>query len=69
MAEISNMGQHARKELERVGMFSEDADYGPDFAECIIATVETFGAKYGHSGMSAELGLELVNRLVNRETL
>lgn len=65
----TSMGAHALAELKRVGMFSEDADYGPDFAACVAATVETFGSLYGHSGMSAEMGLDLVNRLVHRETL
>jgi hypothetical protein len=65
----TNMGAHALAELKRVGMFNDDADYGPEFAACVAATVETFGSLYGHSGGSAELGLDLVSRLIHRETL
>lgn len=65
----TEMGKFALSELKRVGMFDQDADYGPDFAEAIVKTVETFGASYGHSGQSAELGLELINRLIRRVSL
>ncbi len=67
--EKSKLGQHARRELTRVGMFDEDADYGPDFAECIVATAETFATRYGHSGGSAELGAQLLGHLLRFEPL
>lgn len=65
----SHTAQAAQEELKRVGMFDEDADYGPEFAECIVLTIETFFTKYGHSGGSAELGTQLLEKLLRRERL
>jgi hypothetical protein len=65
----SNLAQKAFDELTRVGMFGKDADYGPDFANAIVRTVETFATSYGHSGGSAELGADLLDRLLRGESL
>lgn len=69
MEPTTNLGKHAKKELERVGLYSESADYGPDFSDSIVATVETFASSYGHSGGSAELGAQLLERLLRWQTL
>lgn len=65
----SNLAKQAKEELEKHGMFEDDADYGPEFSNAIVATVETFATSYGHSGGSAELGTQLLERLLRGQSL
>lgn len=65
----SQLAQKALEELLAHNMFDADADYGPSFAACIVKTVETFFTTYGHSGGSAELGTQLLERLLRGESL
>lgn len=64
----SNLLRHARQELQLAGLLDDDADYGPDLADCILKVVQAFSS-YGHSGGSAMLVTEAVNRLLRFETL
>lgn len=69
MNPTSNLAKQGKAELERVGMYGEDADYGPPLADCVVATLETFATTYGHSGGSAALGADLLDRLLRGESL
>lgn len=66
--EESNLVRHAREELRRAGLFDDDADYGPEFAEHIVNVVAIF-ATGGHSGGSAALAIALLERLLCFEPL
>jgi hypothetical protein len=58
-----SMVEYAESELRRAGMFDEDADYGGELGSCILETIKTF-SKYGHSGGSAMISVEILNRLL-----
>lgn len=71
----SNMGDHARKELELAGMFDDEVDeseaagsWNKLVAESVIALLEIMGGQ-GHSGASADMTRELFTRLSNFEAL
>lgn len=61
---MSNLVEHARRELELCGQTAED----PKYAAPLVATVEAF-TSYGHSGGSAMVAVEQLNRLLRYETL
>ena len=61
---MSNLVEHARRELELCGQYAED----PAYAESIIRAVEAF-ASYGHSGGSAMIAIEQLHRLLKFENL
>ena len=56
--------EHAKAELERLGQTAED----PEFAASIVAAVEAFFT-YGHSGGSAEIGIEMLHDLLRGKAL
>lgn len=56
--------EHAKRELELSGQWQED----PAYAQSIVAAVAAF-ASYGHSGGSASVAVEQLNRLIRFETL
>lgn len=59
---------HARNELERAGLFDSDSDYNGALGNSILDVVETF-AKHGHSGASAGISIQILNKLLNWEPL
>jgi len=59
---------HAKGELERVGMFNEDSDYGGMLGNAVMELMQTF-AKQGHSGCSADMTRELFSKLAKWEPL
>lgn len=59
---------YARSELERAGLFDTDSDYDGMLGQAALAIVELF-ASQGHSGRSAVIVIELVNRLMRFEPL
>lgn len=61
---MSNLVQHARRELELCGQFAED----PAYAQSILAAVAAF-ASYGHSGGSAAAGVMQLGELLRFEAL
>lgn len=61
---MSNLVEHARRELELCGQTAED----PAYAQSIIAAVAAF-ASYGHSGGSAEMAVEQLHRLLQFDNL
>lgn len=65
MAELVSF---AREELDRLGLFDADSDYGGELGEAVMELIETF-AKQGHSGMSAESVVKLFSRLASFKPL
>lgn len=65
---MSRLIEHANKELTRVGLFDEDADYGGMLGEGVMELITVF-ANQGHSGMSAEMTRQLFHKLSNFEDL
>ena len=59
---------HARKELQMVGLFDKDSDYGGMLGEAVIELMEVF-AKQGHSGFSAMQTVYLFKTLAGYKTL
>jgi hypothetical protein len=65
---MSNLTEHAKYELERAGLFDKDSDYDGMLGTAALEIVEVF-AKQGHSGFSASVTTELVQRLMRFEPL
>lgn len=65
---MSRLIEHAAKELTRVGLFDNDADYDGELAISAMELIMVF-ARQGHSGGSAELTIDLFTKLARRETL
>lgn len=61
---MSNLVDHAQRELELCGQFEED----PAYAQSIVAAVAAF-ASYGHSGGSAMCAIDQLTRLLNFDNL
>lgn len=61
---MSNLVEHARRELELSGQQAED----PGYAASIVAAVAAF-ASYGHSGGSASIAIEQLHRLLQFQQL
>lgn len=61
---MSNVVDHARRELELCGQTAED----PGYAASLVATVAAF-ASYGHSGGSADMAIGQLTRLLRLENL
>lgn len=57
-----NLYEHSKDELTRAGIFDKDADYGGALGPAVMELIETF-RKQGHSGMSAQMTLDLFTRL------
>lgn len=64
----SNLVRHAVDEMNRAGLYDEDADYGGSIAEAVEELVRAF-ARQGHSGFSAMYTLAIFNKVANFETL
>ncbi len=58
----------AREELRRAGMFDEDADYGGLLGRSVLDTIRVF-CSAGHSGCSAGIALQLLDRLLRHKPL
>lgn len=65
---MSNLVDHANKELTRVGLFDKDSDYDGMLGESVLVLITVFAAQ-GHSGYSAQLTRELFHKLSNFEEL
>lgn len=62
---MSNLVEHARRELALCGQTAED----PEYAESLVKAVEAFASYDGHSGTSAMMAVDRLNRLLKFETL
>lgn len=63
-----NLESHAKEELDRAGLFDEDADYEGMIGKCVLELIQTM-SKQGHSGFSASWVRDLFNKLSNYENL
>lgn len=59
---------HARSELLRAGLFGPESDYDGAIGGIVLGMVQAF-ASYGHSGGSAEMALEVFDRVVRFQPL
>jgi hypothetical protein len=59
---------HAKYEMDLVGLFDQDADYEGMIANSVMELMQTFAGQ-GHSGGSSEITRDLFHRLSNFETL
>lgn len=62
---MSNLVDHARRELTMCGQFEEDAV----FAQSLVAAVAAFDSYPGHSGSSAEAGIQMLGDLLRFKNL
>lgn len=65
---MSNLIDHANKELTKAGLFDKDSDYYGMLGEGVLELITTF-ANQGHSGYSAMSTRELFYKLSNFEEL
>lgn len=65
---MSELISFAREELNRLGLFDADSDYGGELGKATMELIETL-AKQGHSGMSAAGVVKLFSRLANFKPL
>ena len=65
---MSNLVAHAKLELRRAGLFDADSDYGGMLAEGVMKIVKVF-AEEGHSGMSAAMTVQLLEKLLRFKPL
>lgn len=64
-----SLKQHAQLELEMIGAFSEEGDfYGGMTGKAVMELIEVF-SNQGHSGMSAQVVLDLFTKLAKYEQL
>lgn len=65
---MSNLVEHAEKEMRKAGLYSADSDYSGMIPDAVMALVKPF-AEARHSGSSAMLTLEIFNRVARFKTL
>jgi hypothetical protein len=65
---MSNLVEHAEREMKLAGLYDKDADYGGMIPEAVMALVRVH-AEQGHSGMSHGLTMQIFNRVINFKTL
>lgn len=63
-----NLESHAKFEIKKAGLDSEDSDYEGMIGKAVLELMKVY-AKQGHSGFSAQWTRELFNKLANYETL
>lgn len=64
----SGLYQHALTELKLSGLTEKDSDYEGMLAEAVLEIVKIF-AKQGHSGFSAGMTIEVLEKLLRYENL
>lgn len=65
---MSNLVEYAKRELQLAGAFEKDSMYEGMLGNSVLELVETF-AKQGHSGMSAQITLQLFIMVANFKPL
>ncbi len=65
---MSNLVKHAEKELKLAGLMDKDSDYNGELGKSVLKLVKEF-SKQGHSGMSAAMTVDILQRLLRYETL
>ena len=59
---MSNLVEHARRELQLAGLFDADSDYGGALGRAVLELIEKFSDE-GHSGASAAMALRVFSLL------
>lgn len=59
---MSNLINHANEQLKKAGLYDKDSDYDGMLGEAVLELITVF-ANQGHSGMSAEMTIQLFERL------
>jgi hypothetical protein len=65
---MSNLVEHAERELDFAGIGDEDADYDGALKPAVLAIIKVF-AEQGHSGASAAMTTAMVGKLMRFEPL
>lgn len=65
---MSNLVNHAEREMKLAGLYDSGADYGGMIPEAVMKLVKIHAAE-GHSGGSHSLVLEIFNRVINFKRL
>jgi len=65
---MSNLTEYAKYELELAGLFDKDSDYNGMIADAVMELIKVF-ANQGHSGLSADITIDLFNKLARYENL
>lgn len=65
---MSNLVEHAKREMKLAGLYDEDSMYGGMIPEAVLELVESH-AKQGHSGGSHAMVISIFNRVANFKTL
>lgn len=65
---MSNLIDHAAKELKLAGLFDKDSDYNGMLGDAVLDLVKVF-SKQGHSGFSAHQTLKIFNQVANYKPL
>ena len=59
---MSNLTDHAKKELELAGLFNQDSDYEGMLGNAVMELIEEFAGQ-GHSGFSANMTVTLFEKV------
>ena len=65
---MSNLVNHAQRELELASLFRKDSDYGGMLGEAVLKLIKVF-SRQGHSGFSANMAISIFERLAKFEPL
>lgn len=65
---MSELLNHAQRELNAAGVFDDDSDYNGALSKAVMELVEVF-SKQHHSGASAAITLSLFNRVADFKNL
>lgn len=65
---MSDLIEHARREMKLAGLYDYDSDYGGMLPEGILKLVEVFSEE-DHSGGSASLAISILDRVLRFEPL
>ena len=65
---MSNLREHAKRELELAGLFDKDSDYGGALGKVVLDLIKVF-SKQEHSGGSASATLFFFGKLARFENL
>ena len=65
---MSNLVNHAKRELKAAGLYDEDSDYGGMLAKGVESLIRSF-SRQGHSGFSAGMTITLFEKLARFEPL
>lgn len=65
---MSNLEAHAQKELQAAGLFDSDSDYAGELGKGVLELITVFSGQC-HSGMSAELTIQLFEKLARFQSL